>query len=58
MSDDKSSTFETGSIVKIKTELIFNEMTERLNVAPFVYGVLDFIEDACEVTNTKAWYVN
>ena len=33
-------------------------MTKIQNAAPFVYGVIDFIEDACEVTVTKAWHVN
>ena len=58
MSDDEHITFETGSIVKIKTELLFNEMTKSINAAPFVYGVLDFIEDDCDVTGSKAWHVN
>ena len=57
MSETENNTFEKGSIVKIKTELIFDKMTKNLNAAPFVYGVLNFVEDACEETNTRAWHV-
>ena len=32
-------------------------MTKNTNAAPFVCGVLDFIEDVCEVMGTKVWNV-
>ena len=47
-----------GCVIKIKTRELFDDVTERRNKAPWVYGMIDFLEDVCEVTKERAWNIN
>ena len=46
-----------GCIVKIKTTILFDECTARRNKAPWIYGVIDFLDDVCKETKERAWSV-
>ena len=48
---------KVGSIVKIHTEVVFDDRTMRRNKAPWMYGVLTTIEDECEVSREKIWQI-
>ena len=57
MSNDEEIYSMTGSVIKLETELIFIEIQKNMSVAPFIYGVLDVIEDSYELMGTKDWHV-
>ena len=41
-------TMIAGSIIRVQTEVLFNERAKRRNKQDWVYGVLGFLEDKCE----------
>ena len=47
-----------GSIVKIRTCKVFDEGTKERNKAPWLYGVLTYVEKEIEHSGEKAWNVH
>ena len=55
MSAVKQITIWRGAIVKFPTTLMFNNETARRNKDPWVYGVVEFLEDVREETKERTW---
>ena len=57
MRNAKPKEMHKGFIVKIETKHLFDEHTERRNKAPWIYGVIGFLEDVCKETKESAWNI-
>ena len=58
MSQTDNKMIKRGAIIKVPTTIIFDETTKRRNKAPWVYGVVDFLEDVCEETKERSWSID
>ena len=47
-----------GSIIRVKTVELFDERTMLRNKAKWVYGVIAYLDDACEETGDKSWAIS
>ena len=57
MRNAKPKEMHKGFIVKIETKHLFYECTARRNKVPWIYGVINFLEDVCEETKKIYWSV-
>ena len=58
MSDTTNIMIKRGAIVKVPTTLIFDLNTERRDKAPWIYGVVEFLDDICEETKERSWSID
>ena len=58
MSTAKVRMIARGAVVKVRTALMFEHDNERRNKAPWVYGVVDHLDDVCEDTKERSWSIS